>query len=169
MDSIWKTIIWQQYGASIDMLENAMIACPQKVWGDQTRPSEFWYIAFHTLFFLDFYMSDSIEGFTPPAPFGLEELDPAGVLPPRVYTKEELLTYLKHGREKCRRAVDALTDKSVSQDCGTKRPGITVAELLMYNMRHVQHHAAQLNLILRQTIDSAPRWVSKSKMSLAGI
>ena len=34
-------------------------------------------------------------------------------------------------------------------------------ELLLYNMRHVQHHAAQLNLLLRQTTNSAPRWVSK--------
>jgi len=30
-------------------------------------------------------------------------------------------------------------------------------------MRHVQHHAAQLNLILRQQIDSAPGWVAKAK------
>jgi len=35
-------------------------------------------------------------------------------------------------------------------------------------MRHVQHHAAQLNLILRQTIDSAPRWVAKTKIKLSG-
>jgi uncharacterized damage-inducible protein DinB len=34
-------------------------------------------------------------------------------------------------------------------------------ELLLYNMRHVQHHAAQLNMLLRQTTNSAPRWVSK--------
>jgi len=27
--------------------------------------------------------------------------------------------------------------------------------------RHVQHHAAQLNMLLRQKTDSAPRWVSK--------
>lgn len=28
----------------------------------------------------------------------------------------------------------------------------------MYNMRYVQHHAAQLNLILRQQTGSAPEW-----------
>jgi hypothetical protein len=28
-------------------------------------------------------------------------------------------------------------------------------------MRHVQHGAAQLNLILRRETDSAPRWVSR--------
>jgi hypothetical protein len=38
-----------------------------------------------------------------------------------------------------------------------------VAELFLYNLRHVQHGAAQLNLILRQAIDSAPRWVARTK------
>jgi len=34
-----------------------------------------------------------------------------------------------------------------------------VEEILLYNMRHVQHHAAQLNQLLRQEIDQAPDWV----------
>jgi len=38
----------------------------------------------------------------------------------------------------------------------------SVLELLIYNLRHVQHHAAQLNLILRQDIDAAPEWVSRA-------
>jgi hypothetical protein len=166
MDNNWKTIIWQQFGAAIDMLENAIAACPDKLWGDRSRTSEFWYIAYHTLFFLDFYLSDSPEGFAPPAPFGLEELDPAGVLPERVYTKDELKTYLEHGRKKCRATISALTDEKARQRCRFERPDVSAAELLLYNMRHVQHHAAQLNLILRQTIDSAPRWVSKAKCKL---
>ncbi len=33
----------------------------------------------------------------------------------------------------------------------------------MYNMRHVQEHAAQLNLILGQKIASAPGWVTRAK------
>jgi len=36
----------------------------------------------------------------------------------------------------------------------------SVLEILFYNMRHVQHHAAQLNLILRQTINKAHDYVS---------
>ena len=166
MDTTWKTIIWQQFGAAIDMLENAIIACPDKVWGDRVGFSEFWYLTYHTLFFLDFYLSDSAEGFAPPSPFGLEELDPAGVLPPRVYTKDDLLTYLAYGRKKCRKAIVDLTEESAQTLCGSLRPGFTVMELQLYCMRHVQHHAAQLNLILRQTTDSAPRWVSKAKITL---
>jgi uncharacterized damage-inducible protein DinB len=37
------------------------------------------------------------------------------------------------------------------------------AELLLYNLRHVQHHAGQLHLLLRQTTDDAPRWVAAVK------
>jgi hypothetical protein len=98
VDTFWKTIIWQQFGAAIDMLENAMRACPDQLWSDpSTRPAwvsrnvvGFWYVAYHTLFFLDFYLSESAEGFTPPAPFTLDELNPAGLLPQRPYTKAEL-------------------------------------------------------------------------------
>jgi len=164
MDSNWKTIIWQQFGAAIDTLENAIHACPEEVWGDRSRRPEYWYNVYHTLFFLDFYLAETDERFAPPNPFTLSELDPAGVLPERVYTKDEMLTYLEHGRTKCRAKIAALTDETAHQRCGFERPDVTVAELFLFSMRHVQHHAAQLNLILRQTTDSAPRWVSKAKM-----
>ena len=110
-------------------------------------------------------MSDTVQGFTPPEPFTLGELDPWGVLPDRVYTKDEMLNYLEHGRNKCRNAIISLTEDKIGQQCGFKKD-LTVAELLLYTMRHVQHHAAQLNLLLRQQIDDAPRCVSKTKEPL---
>jgi len=48
---------------------------------------------YHTLFWLDLYLSGSLEGIAPPAPFSPEELDPAEALLPRTYTRDELLTY----------------------------------------------------------------------------
>ena len=87
MDATSRAILWQQFGAAIDMLENAIHACPDALWGDRARQPQFWYVAYHTLFFLDLYLSDSLEGFAPPAPFTLSEIDPAGVLPDRVYSK----------------------------------------------------------------------------------
>jgi hypothetical protein len=38
----------------------------------------------------------------------------------------------------------------------------SILEILLYNLRHIQHHAAQLNLILRQTIHNAPKWVNQA-------
>jgi hypothetical protein len=52
MDIDWKSIIWRQFGAAIDMLENALIACPEELWGKQAsagssfaaRWYECWYL-----------------------------------------------------------------------------------------------------------------------------
>lgn len=83
-----------------------------------------------------------------------------------MYTREELLVYLKHCREKCRVAIRGLTEEKAHSQCGSLRPGLSFGELYLYVMRHVQHHAGQLNLMLRQSIDSAPRWVSKAAQPL---
>ena len=171
MDATWRTIVWQQFGAAIDMLDNVLRACPETLWGDRLwdhpaeRPeyAQFWYIAFHTLFWLDFYLSGSPEGFVPPAPFTLDELDPAGLVPERPYTRNELQTYLEYGRQKCQSTIEALTDERARQLCGLSWIEISFAELLLYNMRHVQEHASQLNLFLGQRIGSSPGWVPKAK------
>jgi hypothetical protein len=173
MDMAWKTILWNQFGAAIDMLDNALHACPDKLWQErlynvhspQPEFAEFWYVGYHALFWLDFYLSDSGEEFAPPAPFTLSEFDPAGRLPERVYTKNELRTYLKHNRHKCRTRIETLTDEMAPQD---RKPEMSVAELLLYNMRHVQEHAAQLSLFLGQKDSSAPGWVDKVQSTSSG-
>ena len=166
MSTLLRSTFWGQFGASIDMIENSMHACPEELWGDRSRQPEFWYLVYHTLFWLDMYLSEREEGFTPPAPFTLEELDPAGVLPPRVYSKDELQDYLDHCRNKLRRVIESLSEETASErrKFGTK--DFTLLEMMLYNMRHVQHHAAQLNQVLRQATNSAPRWVRRTPIEL---
>ena len=163
MDTTWKTIIWSQFGAAIDMLDNALLACPDALWSDRSQQNEYWYVVYHALFWLDLYLSGSVDGFAPPAPFTLDELDPAGLLPERLYTQAELQTYLDHGRRKCRATIEALTDEQARQRCRFPWGEVSVAELLLYNMRHVQEHASQLCLILGQKTDQAPGWVTRAR------
>ena len=172
MDTTLKSAISQQFGATIDMLENVLHACPDhlwpiRLWDDPQLPesAEFWYILYHTLFWLDLYLSGSVEGFAPPAPFTLDELDPAGLLPERPYTKAELQTYLEHTRMKCRSTIEALTDEQSRQVCKFPWGELTFAGLLLDNLRHVQEHVAQLNMILGQQIGWSPRWVTNAKQT----
>ncbi|NIP41245.1 MAG: DinB family protein [candidate division Zixibacteria bacterium] len=163
MSDLYKKIIWSQFGAAIDTLENAIRACPDDLWGDGNRKPEFWYIAYHTIFFLDYYLSRQNEDFRPPEPFTLSELDPSGVMPDRVYSKDELLGYLKHGRQKARATIENMTDEWTALKYKFVNVSLSHGELLLYIMRHLQHHAAQLNLILRRETDSAPGWVFTAK------
>lgn len=176
MEMTLRTIIWQQFGAAIDMLENALHACPDALWHDSLwndrsmRPefSAFWYVAFHSLFWLDFYLSGSLEGFAPPAPFTLDEMDPAGLLPERPYTRDEILIYLDYGRKKLQATTAALTDERGQQLCNFPWGEVSFLELLLDNMRHVQEHAAQLNMYLGQKNGSTSGWVSKTKNKHGG-
>ena len=156
MDLFFKKALWQQFGAAIDMLENAIIACPDHLWDTDAK---FWYISYHTLFYLDYYLTEG--DFIPPVPFTLSEMDPAGILPDRTYNKTELLNYLQYGRDKCHNMIAEL---ATGAEMFSEK--YSFIEILLYNMRHVQHHAAQLNLLLRQGMDDAPDWVSRTKLSL---
>lgn len=163
--------LWRQLGAAVDMLENAIAACPDELWtAERRRGPAFWYLAYHTLFFLDLYLAPSPDGFVPPPPFNLDELDPAGVLPERPYTQPELLAYLEHGRQKARSVLADLDEAAASRPTAFPWvPAMTFAELLLVSLRHVQHGAAQLNLMLRQETDAAPAWVKRSERPLADV
>lgn len=168
MDSVWKDALWEQFGAAIDMFDNELVACPEElweavVWPDDPGFSDFWYVAYHTLFFLDLYLSGTLEGFQPPAPFNLDELDPAGVLPPRVYTKAELRSYLAHCRTTCQATIAALTSERAAQRCHFPWGELSFVSLLLDNMRHVQEHGAQLRLFLGQQHGVAARWVAQAR------
>jgi uncharacterized damage-inducible protein DinB len=166
MIDFWRSAIRQQFHAAIDMLANAIKACPESVWSGQGRGA-FWYLAFHVLFFLDLYLSSEGEPeFRPPPPFSRSELEDDVVVPEPAYRKDELLTYLEHCRKKLDAVMAAMTEAWVVQPCPFPYRKMSNGELLLYNMRHVQHHAAQLNLLLRQATNSAPDWVSKGGQNI---
>jgi uncharacterized damage-inducible protein DinB len=180
MDTLWSTALWQQFGATIDMLENALLACPStlwngRLWRDHSDPeyATFWSITYHTLFWLDLYLTGSREEeFAPPAPFTWTEADPAWVPPERPYTKEELHAYFATTRQKCQTTITELSDEKAHQQVDypwTEGKLVSFLELLMYNMRHVQEHAAQLNLFLGQNaIDGISDWVPQAKADEVG-
>lgn len=157
LETAWREITWRQFGAAIDMLGNALAACPDTLWG------EFWRLAYHTLFYLDMYLDENPAGFRPPAPFSAELRRLEAPAPADgAYGREALAGYLSACREKCRSTIGTLTEEAAGQPCGLDWLDLSRGELLLYNMRHVQHHAAQLNLRLRQTTGAAPPdWVAR--------
>ena len=102
-----KDMLWRQFSTTIDSFENALRDCPDELWetatlGGRTRSVGgkrflpiYWYLCYHTLFWLDLYLTGAEEGFIPPAPFDLVEMQDNETLP-RVYTREELLGYLDY-------------------------------------------------------------------------
>ena len=151
METTWRTALWRQLGAAIDMLENALLACPAPLWKervfrehpDHSLPAgfdQFWSITYHVLCGLDWYLTGSPEGFAPPAPFTWNVLDPASVFPEQPYTKEELHDYLVQLRQKCQATILSLSDeqahRQVTFPCGQGGYSLSFFELQLYGMRH---------------------------------
>ena len=180
METMLRAALWRQFGAAIDMLEAALVACPPALWtgrlwrdppdhptGFPPEFGEFWYLVYHTLFWLDLYLSGCREEeFVPPAPFAWLEIDPP-VSPARPYTQEALHAYLVATRRKGQATLDALTDERARQAVEypwARGQVVSYWELQLYNMRHVQEHAAQLSLFLGQHgIPDVPDWVVRAQ------
>ncbi|GCE06776.1 DinB family protein [Dictyobacter aurantiacus] len=165
MDTMFYTALWRQFGAAVDMLENALLACPDALWSARLwsepppewfppRFAEFWYVTFHTLVFFDLYLSGlPEEDFAPPAPFVQGEIDSIEALPERPYSREELHVYLKETRQKCCTRLSQLTDEQARQVVSypwLKERSMSYLELQIMTLRHVQEHTAQLSLFLGQ-------------------
>jgi hypothetical protein len=167
MITLLKESLWKQFGASIDMLHDAIQMWPEENWETKKK---FFYIAYHTLIFLEYYLTyPAPKNFNAKLPF-TEDNDRVedavdDILPDRFYSKEELLNYLKSSREKCRVVIGGLTEDNISDRWISEHRNYNFLELLLYNMRHVQHHAAQLNMILRNEINDAPKWIARGDVN----
>lgn len=165
MDHSIKEILWNQLGASIDMLLNVISSCPDDYFLTNKR---FYFIAFHSTIFLDYYSTISPQDFSPLLSFTQKEPSErpkeaiGDLIPDEIYSKEEILKYLKQIREKCKRIIFSLTadelNKRFKEGDQPDDMDYPILEILLYNMRHTQHHAAQLNMLLRQDLDKHIEW-----------
>ena len=158
MTIIDNDMLWRQFSVTIDSFGDALRDCPDELWEKhlwEDKPdqwvvagfSAYWYLCYHTLFWLDLYLTGAEEGFAPPEPFDLVEMEANEVLP-RTYTRQELFDYLEICRQKCKEIISALSIEQAYRLCHFPWGELPFGELLLYTMRHVQEHAAQLHLFL---------------------
>ncbi len=153
-------MLWRQFSVAIDEFGKAVNNCPDALWKARVWEDEpdqwvaagfgtFWYLCYHTLFWLDLYLTGAEEDFSPPQPFDVVEMEAHEKLP-RVYSRAELLDYLRICRQRTQETIENLTPAQANRMCSFAWGDVPFAELLLYTMRHVQEHAAQLHLFLGQ-------------------
>jgi hypothetical protein len=106
---------------------------------------------------LDLFLTGQREGFAPPPPFI------RGALPEKPYPKEQVRAYLTDCRARCQATLSALTPEKAAQRCIFSWMELSFWELQLYSMRHVQEHAAELNLMLGQHGVTGQDWVPSAR------
>ncbi len=156
-------LIWRQLGGAVDMLGRAMEACPDDLWARDLDELAFWFQAYHALFYLDHDLHDAGTPFAS-APFDVHEYEARVVPPPfaEAYAKADLLAYRARAAEQARAV---LADIGAGRDLrllGCDRLEAEPLEVVLIQLRHVQHHASQLNAMLRREGVEPPRWVRRA-------
>lgn len=160
-----RAILKSQYHAAIDMLRQAIQRCPDDLWPSSEHPNAFWHVAYHALFVSHMYLQPTFEAFRPwehhretyqflgPVP-GNPELRPEIGEP---YSKAQLLDYL----QLCETEIDGAVANLdlAAPESGFPWYKMSKLEHQFVNLRHLQHHTAQLADRLRRTAGVGVEWV----------
>ncbi|MCP4166874.1 MAG: hypothetical protein GY759_13420 [Chloroflexi bacterium] len=145
-----RTIIKSQYHASLDMLGQTIVKCPESLWQSKAPAAFYWHVAYHALFYTHLYLQPGEADFEPWAKHR-DESQFLGSLPwpphaepkiPDPYTRDQVLEYLDF----CHQQVDAQLDcVDLEGASGFDWLPFDKLELQIYNIRHIQSHAGELS------------------------
>jgi hypothetical protein len=155
-----KETIKSQYYASLEMLRQVILACPETLWKSRDYKAPFWHIAYHALFFTHLYLQPSEDEFVPWKKHKEEfiSLRSSGEKPKALepYSKEEILAY----HALCREQVEAqVTSLDLEAKSGFYWLPCNKFELQIYNIRHIQQHTGELFERLGVSADIELDWV----------
>jgi hypothetical protein len=165
MLDVFKELIANQFDAALCTLSHCIDRCPDDMWNSRVANNPFCQVAFHTLFFADFYLGPDEHSFrqqefhrTHERFFGdyeqLEDREPVSL-----YDRSSIKEYLEFCRTKASGKIAVETTNTLGAPCGFQRRKFSRAELYVYNIRHIQHHAAQLTLRLRLDAKQDFPWI----------
>jgi hypothetical protein len=150
-----RQLLTSQYEAALCTLSACIDRCPEAAWNGPVANLAFCQAAFHVLFFADVYLGRGPGGlreqpFHREHPGFFRDYEEMEDRPQKLlYDRPTTRAYLQHCRRKMLDVMAAETAESLAGPSGFPRRDFSRAELHVYNIRHIQHHAAQLMLRLR--------------------
>jgi len=134
-------VLISQYLASLEMLEQAIVNCPESLWNAGGAKNKPWTTAYHALFFTHYYLADSEETFTPwhKHPANYDDVEWSQTAEP--FAKDTILEYLAFCRREVRERVPRLNLDAPAGFHRGKRSGL---ELQIYSIRHIMQHTGEL-------------------------
>lgn len=144
-----KQIITSQYLASLEMLRQAVLACPPEMWNDSAHKNRFWHVAYHAVFYAHIYLYPTEEDFQPWEKtrenyqfMGALPFPPDDQMSPEfAYSQADVLEYLELVKGLIAPVVASLDLQGPS---GFYWLPFSKLELQFYSMRHVMQHAGEL-------------------------
>lgn len=168
MRTLTHSIFASQFHAAFGMLTQTIEACPESEWVRTHGKSPFWQIAYHALFYGDFYLHRNEAEFRPwrlhrediqflGGKWGPDGKPPAVAPVYEPYARGDVLDYARNCIERIDSLVDALDLEA--PDCGFWWYKLSKLEHQFVNLRHLAHHTGQLADRLRAAADLGIEWI----------
>jgi len=145
-------VVQSQYLASLGMLKQVIVHCPEALWNAPGSQDEFWKKSYHTLFYAHLYLQNAEKDFVP----WEKHREPDGGEP---FTKDEVLAYLSFVEKQ---VIDRVPDTDLEAESGFHWLPFSKMELQFYNIRHIQQHTGELYERLGTHENVELHWVSSS-------
>lgn len=164
MVHMFKELIKAQFEAALSTLGACIDKCPADKWDAPVANLAFCQAAFHALFYTDCYLSENTDALLSQqfhrdnTAFFRDYEEMEDREQKLLYDKASINAYVQHCRRKVAEVIAAETAESLGARCGFDWLPISRTELHVYNIRHIQHHAAQLILRLRLDTDINIPW-----------
>ena len=139
------------------MLANLIEACPEEQWTARDSGSPFWQQIMHALTGIQFWFREADEGFAAPD-FGHGPIPDLDIVPVYSLTREQVREY----RRIVAKRVDAFFSKMddirlmqtsrIYDEC-------TCADIVIMQIRHIQHHVGSCNCLLRSNLAGTVGWL----------
>ncbi len=150
-DARYKKLVLSQFDAAFAMLEECIRKCPAAHWRKKVGTWQFWHVAYHALYGTDGYCVRNHTDWKPHKRFHPGGMDDVmKEFPTRLLSKRTMVDYCAHVRRKVHASVMKETARTMAGPAGFPWLSIPRGELLLYNLRHFQHHIGQLGASLRR-------------------
>ena len=146
-----KQILSAQFEASLGMLDDCIQNCPPIHWQNKIANMEFGYVPYHTLCFVDLYLSPSLDSFVLREFHNEQDENRFKPKADHPITQTLVSDYLQICLQKMRETIAQETETSLNLPAEFDwLAEMTRGELHIYSIRHIQHHTGALSAYLRR-------------------
>ena len=128
------------------MIRKIIESCPKSIWAQRNIEPPIWQQIYHVLYGIDYWFSESKESFIAPK-FKDEVNSVLGEESKGFVEQEDMIGYLEFVEDKAGRFIVALDESKVTSPSSIYRKW-TNLDVVIEQVRHLQHHLGYLNRVL---------------------
>ncbi|MCX6121258.1 MAG: hypothetical protein NTX44_06525 [Ignavibacteriales bacterium] len=162
----------RQIGAAFKMLEHVIDNANDTTWTAKISNVPFWQICYHVLWFTDFYFHADEATFRPQS-FDMKGIHNYSVYPDsqmiedqkHPISKSNMKAYCTYVRQKANQFIQNINVTYFTTPSPFEWHGFPKIDLVDYNLRHLQHHVGQLDIVTRREQNIGNPWIMFDDLS----